>query len=84
MSNLFNLYSISILIRKSINLLSSLDFLLSTYEVLHKKLKELFSAIEIYEKSDYSKRNEFNKLDTFKDFIKHFIRDMERKTTNII
>ena len=54
------------------------------HEVLHKKLKELFSAIEIYEKSDYSKRNEFNKLDTFKDFIKHFIRDMERKTTNII
>ena len=48
------------------------------HEVLHKKLKELFSAIEIYEKSDYSKRNEFNKLDTFKDFIKHFARDMER------
>jgi len=53
------------------------------HEVLHKKLKELFSAIEIYEKSDYSKRNEFNKLDTFRDFLMHFIRDMERKTNMI-
>ena len=31
------------------------------------------------QKNDYSKKNEFNKLDTFKDFIKHFIRDMENK-----
>ena len=54
------------------------------HEVLHKKLKELFSAIEIYEKSDYSKRNEFNKLDTFKDFIKHFTRDMERKSERVV
>ena len=46
---------------------------------LHMKLKDLFSVIEHYEKSGEIKSSEFDKIDTFKKYVKHFIDEEDKK-----
>ena len=46
---------------------------------LHVKLKDLFSVIENYEESGEIRKSDFDKIDTFKKYVKHFIDEEERK-----
>jgi 5'-deoxynucleotidase YfbR-like HD superfamily hydrolase len=46
---------------------------------LYIKLKDLLSVLEGYEKSDEMRISDFDKIDTFKKYVKHFIDEEERK-----
>jgi len=45
---------------------------------LHSQLKSLFYIIEQYENSKEIRKNEFDKIDTLKKYIKHFIDEQNR------
>jgi 5'-deoxynucleotidase YfbR-like HD superfamily hydrolase len=47
---------------------------------LYIKLKDLLSVLEGYEKSDEMRISDFDKIDTFKKYVKHFIDEEERKS----
>ncbi len=50
----------------------------SLKDKLHIKLKDLFSVIENYEESGEIRKSDFDKIDTFKQYVKHFIDEEER------
>ena len=45
---------------------------------LYSQLKSLFYIIEQYENSKEIRKNEFDKIDTLKKYIKHFIDEQNR------
>ncbi len=45
---------------------------------LYSQLKSLFYIIEQYEDSKEIRKNEFDKIDTLKKYIKHFIDEQNR------
>jgi len=46
---------------------------------LHAKLKDLFSVIEHYEDSGELRDSDADKIDTFKKYVQHFIKEEDRK-----
>ena len=46
---------------------------------LHLKLKDLFSVIQHYEESGEIRKEDTDKIDTFKQYVKHFIEEEDRK-----
>jgi len=46
---------------------------------LHLKLKDLFSVIQHYEESGEIRKEDTDKIDTFKKYIQHFIKEEDRK-----
>ena len=51
----------------------------SLKDKLYVKLKDLFSVIENYEESGEIRKSDFDKIDTFKKYVKHFIDEEERR-----
>jgi len=49
---------------------------------LHMKLKDLFSVIEHYEKSGEIRKEDTDKIDTFKKYVQHFIKEEDIKNDN--
>jgi len=47
---------------------------------LHSKMKDLFSVIEHYENSGEIKKDDMEKISTFREFLKHFIDEEDRKS----
>ena len=49
---------------------------------LHMKLRDLFSVIEHYEESGELRDSDADKIDTFKKYVQHFIKEEDRKNDN--
>ncbi len=52
----------------------------SLKDKLNLKLKDLYGVIEHYEKSGEIRKDDFDKIDTFKKYVKYFIDEEERKS----
>ena len=46
---------------------------------LYMKLRDLFSVIQHYEESGEIRKEDTDKIDTFKKYVKHFIDEEDRK-----
>ena len=46
---------------------------------LHMKLRDLFSVIQHYEESGEIRKEDIDKIDTFKKYVQHFIKEEDRK-----
>jgi len=49
---------------------------------LHMKLRDLFSVIQHYEESGEIRKEDTDKIDTFKKYVQHFIKEEDRKNDN--
>lgn len=50
---------------------------------LHSKLKDLFSVIEHYQESGEIKKENIDKVDIFKTYVKHFIDEQDKQNERV-